>query len=319
MFMPCLGVGDVLSLLAPASSGATLLQCGIQFQFDGTGIIQVHGIAADKSNATFVAQGSPIPVRKFDLAPVVLLQVRKFAAIAAFTKEVLNHSTPNVELLVRQVMSESYGLAFDDKMFDANAADATRPAGLRNGISASSASAATASSEAMAEDVATLVGATTAVAGNNPIIFVAAPKQAAALRLWSRPLWEACCGLGVVTTRASSNNTLDSGDHRSHARSCRQLPRPVSHDRKAAGTIDRVSYSILAGIVSITSPVTGSILRTGDAAPCDPYHCFIARFSAALAAACQPRAGFRYFSPPDIGFLFRMVVASVEASSGGLR
>jgi hypothetical protein len=65
-------------------------------------------------------------------------------------------------------------------------------------------------------------------------------------------------------------------------------------------------YPILAGIVSITSPVTGSILRTGDAAPCDPYHCFMARFSAALAAACQPLGGFRYFTPPDIGFLFRI-------------
>ena len=187
-----MGVADFLDVLGPASAGATLLSRGLQFRFDGTGWILVHGIVADKANATFVREGYPIPVHEFATGGGVKLEPRKFVAIAAFTSEALRHTTPNIELLVRQVLSESVGAALDDKLFDAVAGDETRPAGLRysvvnnSPIAALTESAAT-GSEAMAADVGTLVGAVAAVAGNNPIIFIAAPKQAAALRLWARP------------------------------------------------------------------------------------------------------------------------------------
>jgi hypothetical protein len=64
--------------------------------------------------------------------------------------------------------------------------DITRLAGLRANIAAGTASASATRSEAMAADVATLVGAVAGIAGNGPIALVAAPAQAAALRLWAR-------------------------------------------------------------------------------------------------------------------------------------
>jgi hypothetical protein len=70
-----------------------------------------------------------------------------------------------------------------------------------------------------------------------------------------------------------------------HVWQCRFRKRQIGscwHDRSCD------SYSILAGIVSITSPVTGSILRTGDAAPC-------ARTTVSLLASLPP--WLRHASP----------------------
>ena len=70
-------------------------------------------------------------------------------------------------------------------MLDAVAGSATRPAGLRNGISAIT--AATAGSEAMFTDIGALVNAVAPVSGGD-IVIVAAPAQWAALMLKSGSL-----------------------------------------------------------------------------------------------------------------------------------
>lgn len=182
-----MGVADFIGTLGPASAAAMLFSRGMQFIFDGTGHIFVNGITAAAGNADFVQDGKPIPVRKFDTAGGIVLEPRKLATISVFSREALEHTTPNVELLVRQVLSESVGLQLDAKVFDAVAGDEIRPKGLLNGINAGTASISTVPSEAMSEDVGTLVGAVAAVAGNNPVTFVASPKQATALRMWARP------------------------------------------------------------------------------------------------------------------------------------
>ncbi len=75
-------------------------------------------------------------------------------------------------------------MALDAALFDDSAGDATRPAGLRYNISGLTASATTPPSEALAEDVRELVGAVAGVAANAPVILMASPAQAVALRLW---------------------------------------------------------------------------------------------------------------------------------------
>jgi len=66
----------------------------------------------------------------------------------------LKGSTPNVLKLVQAVMVESVGLGMDTIMFDATAATAIRPAGLRAGVTVTTASAATTPAEAMQADLA---------------------------------------------------------------------------------------------------------------------------------------------------------------------
>jgi hypothetical protein len=177
---------DGVSVLSPASAYAAIFERGMRFTFDGSGNIIVPNIVAAASNADFVAEGAPIPVIQLDTSGHTIIQPKKFAVITTFTKEALSHSVPNVEVLVRTVLGESIALALDSKLLDATAGSTTRPAGLRNGIAAETASGATSPAEAMAEDIGTLVGAIAAVAGNSPILIIAAAPQAAALRMWNR-------------------------------------------------------------------------------------------------------------------------------------
>lgn len=179
------GVSDIISVLAPASAGATAMQRGLQFQFEGGyKSIGVAGITAVKTNASFVQEGKPIPVFKLDTSKGIELTARKLAAISIFTRETFEHSIPNIELLVRTVLAESVGLALDDKMLDATAGDEVRPAGLRYNINATAASAASTALEAMKADIGTLTTAVAPVAGSSPILLIASPAQAMAVKLW---------------------------------------------------------------------------------------------------------------------------------------
>jgi hypothetical protein len=199
-------------VLSPAAASGALLGAGLQFAFGNAAFIVVPNLTADASNAGFVLQGAPIPVSKFSIATAPILTPKKLASISVFTRETFKHSIPDIELMVRAVVSENIALALDVKLLDDVAADAVRPAGLRNGIAAGSASAATPRSEAMAADIATLITAVTSVAGNAPIIIVAAPAQAAALRLWNNPSFDyqvlASSGLAAGFVVAIATNCL---------------------------------------------------------------------------------------------------------------
>src|SRR5215471_7201450 len=60
-----------------------------------------------------------------------------------------------------------------------------------------------------------------------------------------------------------------------------------------------VQRGYFAGIIAITSPVTGSIFRTGDAAPCDPKRILSSARLYSVAALCL------YFAqPPGRACLF---------------
>jgi hypothetical protein len=106
--------------------------------------------------------------------------------ISVFTRESVNGTTPNVESVVRATVDADIAAAIDSKLLDATAASATRPAGLRNGIAAKTASNAANPLEAMIEDIGTLIGAIAGVAGNGPILLIAAAPQAHRLRMWDR-------------------------------------------------------------------------------------------------------------------------------------
>ena len=98
--------------------------------------------------AAFVMEGAPIPVEQ-PVAGGVTLTPRALKTITVFTREIFEHSVPNVEKMVGAVLRESIGHQLDVALLDATAGDAVRPAGLRNGISTVVASALTPASEAM--------------------------------------------------------------------------------------------------------------------------------------------------------------------------
>jgi hypothetical protein len=173
-------LADFVLSIGPQSAGAAVLRRAISLQFSNNAAIKVPSITSAAANAGFVGEGNPIPVRQLSFDAGVTLAPRRFVALAEFTREIFQHSTPSVETLVRAVLSESVGAALDSAMFSFTAGDATRPAGLLLNLSATTPSAA--GDWAMLNDVEILAGAVAPVSSNAPLLFVASPKQAARLR-----------------------------------------------------------------------------------------------------------------------------------------
>jgi hypothetical protein len=105
------------------------------------------------------------------------------------------------------------GAALDVLMFDANAGDDVRPAGLRYGVAASPAAAAGTAPTAMMADLGALAAAVAPVGGLN-IAFVAAPGEAVKIMLAAGPKFAfpvfASSGLTEGTVMAVALNALAS-------------------------------------------------------------------------------------------------------------
>lgn len=82
---------------------------------------------------SFVGEGTPIPVRQAQTA-AVSIGLKKLAVIVSYTREIAEHSTPQIEELLRRFIGEDTGVAVDTVLIDANAATSVRPAGLRSGV-----------------------------------------------------------------------------------------------------------------------------------------------------------------------------------------
>jgi hypothetical protein len=167
-----------LSSLAPASAGADLLGRGLQLRFDGAGAISLPMMSAGQ--AGFVGQSQPIPVVEYQTTAGVKLEPHKLALGVTLTFEML--STPSAEEAVRAALVESAAQGLDSVLFSTAAGTADQPAGLLNGITATTPSTQTIPSEAMVADLSTLGGAIARVAANS-IVLVAAPEQAVSINL----------------------------------------------------------------------------------------------------------------------------------------
>jgi hypothetical protein len=181
---PTLGhtlIADLIATIGPVGAGARLLQSGLQLVFDSASAIYVPGLEAAADQVSFVREGAPIPVRGLT-AEGAMLEPRKLAVIVALSAEMIAGS--NAEALVTDALSRATSLAIDAALFDDVGGDDVRPAGLRYGIAASTASASTDPDEAMIEDLSALAGTVAVIGG--PIMFIASPERAVAISLRAR-------------------------------------------------------------------------------------------------------------------------------------
>jgi hypothetical protein len=181
-------VKAIIESLGPVSAGAQVLQSGLQLSFNGAASITVPSFISSASNASFVAEGTPIPVRALSVSsPAEVLRPRKLALLTTLTSEMMESS--NAEALVTDCLTRSIGLALDSVLFDSTASSSVRPAGLRSGIAALTASTAAANFDAMVEDIGALVAAVSSVAGTGPFILITSPARVVALtmRLFQPP------------------------------------------------------------------------------------------------------------------------------------
>jgi HK97 family phage prohead protease len=134
-------IGDFFSALMPNSVYPALASRGGKFSFGRAGIVSMPTRASTPTIAgSFVAQGAPIPVRQGAFSAITFTP-KKMAVISTFTREISEHSTPAIEGLIRQAIVEDTATAIDSVLLDATAATTTRPAGLRAGVSATTATA----------------------------------------------------------------------------------------------------------------------------------------------------------------------------------
>jgi HK97 family phage major capsid protein/HK97 family phage prohead protease len=159
-------IGDFIEALMPLSVYPKLREKGGKFTFGRNGVISLPARnTATTVAGAFVAQGAPIPVRQGAFTPITLTP-KKMGVITTMTREITEHSTPQIEAIIRQAMMEDTAVAIDTVLLDATASSTVRPAGLKNGISKINASA-TASIVGFVADLKALYAALiTATNGN---------------------------------------------------------------------------------------------------------------------------------------------------------
>ena len=134
-------IQDFFSALLPNSVYPALASRGGKFSFGRAGIVSMPTRASTPTIAgSFVAQGAPIPVRQGAFSAITFTP-KKMAVISTFTREIAEHSTPAIEGLIRQAIVEDTAVAIDSVLLDANVATTTRPAGLKAGVAATTATA----------------------------------------------------------------------------------------------------------------------------------------------------------------------------------
>lgn len=175
---------DFIDTLVAKSIYPVLRDLGGRFTFGRNGVVSIPARAATPSVAgSFVAQGSPIPVRQAGFSATSLTP-KKMAVITTFTREIAEKSTPDIEQVLRTAIQEDTGVAIDTVLLDANAATTVRPAGLRNGITGLTPTAG-GGFNALVADLKGLVGALIVSSGGNirQPVWVMNPVQALSISL----------------------------------------------------------------------------------------------------------------------------------------
>lgn len=172
-------VSDFIASLVPLSAGARLLESGPRVSLDGVGglLFPRRSGAISATAVPWVAEGDPAPVLSFVLESVTLDSAKKLVAVCVLTRELMEHSAANV--VMRTLLRENVAASLDASLFSAAAASASRPAGILAGVAGLT--PAGAGADAMATDLSALATALATV--TTGLVFVAHPKQAAAINL----------------------------------------------------------------------------------------------------------------------------------------
>jgi Phage capsid family len=194
-------VEDAVVGLAGPSAAASIIEIGTRVGFEGRASISLPTSVISATDAGgFIAEGSPIPVRKRSITGALTLSPCKFMVITEFSNEGAKYS--NFDRINKADLTKAAGLQLDAQMFSSTAGSTSRPAGLFAGVTPIT--AATAGSEAQEKDVAALVAALASAGGGTHPVFVCAPPQAATLRLRAGAQFT----YPILTSGALANGTI---------------------------------------------------------------------------------------------------------------
>jgi hypothetical protein len=182
-------VSDLLQSIVSISAGAALLTKALQINFDHLQSIRLPSRLVDPAYAgQWTAEGAPIPVFQYPVSAGKTLTPHRLSVISTFTREMVD--TSNIEMFVRSLLSESAALAVDKALFGTQPDDGVTPPGLLNGVTPITAASGSSRQDNMAEDVENLVQALANNGGGADAVFVAAPGQAAAMKIYIGPKFD---------------------------------------------------------------------------------------------------------------------------------
>jgi hypothetical protein len=167
-------IADLIALLGPMSASGQLFARFTQLVFDRNGSIWAPGILTSGTGVAFLLQGGVIPIKQFDLSAGVTLSPMKLALGVSMTRELVEGS--NVQTLLETKLREDLNRGIDNLLFDATASSATRPQGLRNGVSPLTATVG-GGDTAMSGDLVQL-GAAVAGVGGLDIVYICSAREA---------------------------------------------------------------------------------------------------------------------------------------------
>jgi hypothetical protein len=168
-------MADFVGSLAPLSTAARLIGAGVQVSLVGAvQTIFPRRTGSPDATIAWIAQGAPFPVKGYAFEDATIGPLKKLAVGCALTREMTESS--DGETIVGTLLREDVAATLDATLFSTNAATATAPAGLLNGLVAQVASAATPATEALIEDLSNLAAAV----GTGHVVYIAAVGQAAA-------------------------------------------------------------------------------------------------------------------------------------------
>ena len=174
---------------------------GVRYTFGNAGVLKIPVRANTPTLAgNWTGEGSAKPVKRASFTTVTLSPT-KLSVISTFTEEMSLYSAQSIEQIIRQAMSDDTQMALDAYLIDNVAASTgVRPAGLLNGVTPITASAATPPAAAMVADLKALVGALIAAGGGRNVAIIINPAQA--------------LSMGTVTTTTGDflfNNAQEAG------------------------------------------------------------------------------------------------------------
>jgi HK97 family phage major capsid protein/HK97 family phage prohead protease len=187
---------DLISFLFAASVYQPLTALGVRYTLGRYGQISIPVESATPTVAgSFVAEGAPIPVRQEAFTPITI-GLKKMAVISSFTRELFEHSQPNIDTQLRDRMSRDTSVAVDTILLDNNPATSVRPAGLRNGVSGLTPTAG-GGFTALVADIKQLLNVLIAANSLRSPVWIMNPQQALSISLTS-----AAAAVGVFPFKA---------------------------------------------------------------------------------------------------------------------
>lgn len=126
-----------LDTLRTTSVAAALAGKAQMLNFGGYNSITIprrNALSASPSEPAWVGEGGVIPLTQFSFGSATINRY-KLAAISTCTREIAERSTPQIEGILRNALSEAYAVVLDNAFLSAAAAVTNvRPAGIRNGL-----------------------------------------------------------------------------------------------------------------------------------------------------------------------------------------